>query len=214
MGSTVVRALDGVSISVDPGEFVALLGTSGSGKSTLLNLIAGLDKPTSGALKIGGKDLASLSREDLSRHRRQSVGIIFQSFNLISTMTALENVALPMMFAGTSRGERERRAAELLDAMGLSGRQRHRPKEMSGGEQQRVAISRALANKPQLFLADEPTGNLDSRTAHEIMDLLKQLNQRDGMTIIFVTHDAQLASSYAHRTVTLMDGMVRTDSPS
>jgi putative ABC transport system ATP-binding protein len=209
MGSALVRALDGVSINVDAGEFVALLGTSGSGKSTLLNLIAGLDKPTSGSLKVGGKDLAALSREDLSTHRRQSVGIIFQSFNLISTMTALENVALPMMFAATSRGERERRAAELLDAMGLSGRQQHRPKEMSGGEQQRVAISRALANKPQLFLADEPTGNLDSRTAQEIMDLLKQLNERDGMTIIFVTHDAQLASRYAHRTITLMDGLVK-----
>jgi ABC-type lipoprotein export system ATPase subunit len=208
MGSAVVRALDGVSVTVNSGEFVALLGTSGSGKSTLLNLIAGLDKPTSGSLKVGGKDLAVLSREDLSLHRRQSVGIIFQSFNLISTMTALENVALPMMFASASRGDRERRAAELLDAMGLAGRQRHRPREMSGGEQQRVAISRALANKPQLFLADEPTGNLDSHTAQEIMELLKQLNERDGMTIIFVTHDAQLASRYAHRTVTLRDGQV------
>ena len=155
-----------------------------------------------------------MSPDDLSHHRRQNVGIIFQSFNLVSTMSALENVALPMMFAGTARAERERRAAQLLDSMGLSDRQRHRPKELSGGEQQRVAISRALANKPQLFLADEPTGNLDSRTAHEIMELLKALNEREGKTVILVTHDANIAASYAHRTVTLMDGRVRTDSPS
>ena len=214
MGDTVVRALDGVSIAVSEGEFLALLGVSGSGKSTLLNLIAGLDQPTSGSLRVGGNDLAAMSPEGLSRHRRQNVGIIFQSFNLISTMSALENVALPMMFAGTPRTEREQRAAHLLDSMGLSGRQRHRPKELSGGEQQRVAISRALANKPQLFLADEPTGNLDSRTAHEIMELLKELNEREGKTIILVTHDANLAARYAHRTVTLLDGTVRTDSPS
>jgi putative ABC transport system ATP-binding protein len=214
MGSVVVRALDGVSLSVSEGEFLALLGTSGSGKSTLLNLIAGLDQPTSGSLRIGGNDLAAMSSDDLSHHRRQNVGIIFQSFNLVSTMSALENVALPMMFAGTARAERERRAAQLLDSMGLSDRQRHRPKELSGGEQQRVAISRALANKPQLFLADEPTGNLDSRTAHEIMELLKALNEREGTTVILVTHDANIAASYAHRTVTLMDGRVRTDLPS
>jgi putative ABC transport system ATP-binding protein len=214
MGNTVVRALDGVSIAVSEGEFLALLGVSGSGKSTLLNLIAGLDQPTAGSLRVAGNDLAAMSPEELSRHRRQNVGIIFQSFNLISTMSALENVALPMMFAGTSPTEREQRAAHLLDSMGLSGRQRHRPKELSGGEQQRVAISRALANKPQLFLADEPTGNLDSRTAHEIMELLKELNEREGKTIILVTHDANLAARYAHRTVTLLDGMVRTDSPS
>jgi putative ABC transport system ATP-binding protein len=214
MGAAVVRALDGVSITVSDGEFLALLGTSGSGKSTLLNLIAGLDQPTSGTLRIRGNDLAAMSPEELSRHRRLNVGIIFQSFNLVSTMTALENVALPMMFAGVSRTERDQRAGQLLDSMGLSGRQQHRPKEMSGGEQQRVAISRALANKPRLFLADEPTGNLDSRTAHEIMELLKELNERKGTTIILVTHDANLAAQYAHRTVTLMDGTVRTDSAS
>jgi putative ABC transport system ATP-binding protein len=208
MGLTVVRALDGVSITVGEGEFLALLGTSGSGKSTLLNLIAGLDRPTSGTLRIDGTDLATLSSDQLSRYRRQSVGIIFQSFNLISTMSALENVTLSMIFAEVPATERLNRATQLLDSMGLGGRQRHRPKELSGGEQQRVAISRALANKPRLLLADEPTGNLDSRTSREIMELLRGLNEREGKTIILVTHDANLASQYAHRTVTLMDGAV------
>ena len=214
MGETLVRALDGVSISVGEGEFLALLGTSGSGKSTLLNLIAGLDHPTDGSLRIDGNDIATMSNEDLGRHRRQSVGIIFQSFNLISTMTALDNVTLSMMFAGVTRAEREQRAAGLLESMGLAGRLRHRPSQLSGGEQQRVAISRALANRPRLLLADEPTGNLDSRTSHEIMEVLKGLNEREGKTIILVTHDANLAAQYAHRTVVLMDGMVKTDSPS
>jgi len=214
MGETLVRALDGVSISVGEGEFLALLGTSGSGKSTLLNLIAGLDHPTDGSLRIDGNDIATMSNEDLGRHRRQSVGIIFQSFNLISTMTALDNVTLSMMFAGVTRAEREQRAAALLESMGLAGRLRHRPSQLSGGEQQRVAISRALANRPRLLLADEPTGNLDSRTSHEIMEVLKGLNEREGKTIILVTHDANLAAQYAHRTVVLMDGTVKTDSPS
>src|SRR4051812_622140 len=163
MGETLVRALDGVWMSLAEGEFLALLGPSGSGKSTLLNLIAGLDRPTSGSLRIDGSDLAAMSTEDLSRHRRQNVGIIFQSFNLISTMSAVQNVTLSMMFAGIAKNEREQRAATLLESMGLAGRLRHTPKELSGGEQQRVAISRALANKPRLLLADEPTGNLDSR---------------------------------------------------
>ena len=214
MGETLVRALDGVSISVGEGEFLALLGTSGSGKSTLLNLIAGLDHPTDGSLRIDGNDIATMSNEDLGRHRRQSVGIIFQSFNLISTMTALDNVTLSMMFAGVTRAEREQRAAALLESMGLAGRLRHRPSQLSGGEQQRVAISRALANRPRLLLADEPTGNLDSRTSHEIMEVLKGLNEREGKTIILVTHDANLAAQYAHRTVVLMDGVVKADSPS
>jgi putative ABC transport system ATP-binding protein len=214
MGNAVVRALDGVSLSVADGEFVALQGTSGSGKSTLLNLIAGLDRPTSGALRMDGKDVSAMSSEDLSRYRRENVGIIFQSFNLVSAMTALENVTLAMMFAGVSRSERDRRGEQLLESMGLAGRQRHRPKELSGGEQQRVAISRALANKPRLLLADEPTGNLDSRTSREIMELLKGLNENEGKSIILVTHDANLAATYAHRTVTLMDGMVQTVSTS
>lgn len=214
MGEAVVRALDGVSIAVAEGEFLALLGTSGSGKSTLLNLIAGLDHPTSGTLRIDGTDLATLSSEQLSRYRRQSVGIIFQSFNLISTMSALENVTLSMIFAEVPSSERIGRATQLLEAMGLGGRQRHTPKELSGGEQQRVAISRALANRPRLLLADEPTGNLDSRTSREIMEVLKGLNEREGKTIILVTHDANLARQYAHRTVTLMDGTVVKESAS
>jgi len=214
MGDTVVRALDGVSFTLADGEFVALKGTSGSGKSTLLNLIAGLDRPTSGTLKMDGTDVAGMSSEELSRYRREKVGIIFQSFNLVTTMSALENVTLSMMFAGVSKGDRDRRAEEMLSSMGLRGRQRHRPKELSGGEQQRVAISRALANKPRLLLADEPTGNLDSRTSREIMELLKALNEREGKSIILVTHDANLAATYAHRTVTLMDGMVQAEASS
>jgi putative ABC transport system ATP-binding protein len=208
MGAATVRALDGVSIAVQPGEFVGLLGTSGSGKSTLLNLIAGLDRPTSGVLRIFDQDLSTMSSDELSVHRRRNVGIIFQSFNLVSTMSAAENVALAMMFAGVPRGERDGRAARLLEAIGLGERQRHRPRELSGGEQQRVAIARALSNEPHLLLADEPTGNLDSRTTRDIMTLLKDLNERDGKTIIMVTHDPSLAREYAHRTITMLDGAV------
>jgi putative ABC transport system ATP-binding protein len=208
MGASLVRALDGVSIDVQRGEFVGLLGTSGSGKSTLLNLIAGLDRPTSGSLRIFDRDLASMSSDELSVHRRTNVGVIFQSFNLISTMSAAENVALALMFAGVPRGQRADRASQLLEAMGLGGRQQHRPRELSGGEQQRVAIARALANHPHLLLADEPTGNLDSHTTREIMTLLKTLNERDGKTIIMVTHDPSLAHQYAHRTITMLDGAV------
>jgi putative ABC transport system ATP-binding protein len=214
MGNTVVRALDGVSVAVAEGEFVALLGRSGSGKSTLLNLIAGLDHPTSGTLRIDGSDLSGMSAEQLSRHRRHNVGIIFQSFNLVSTMTAVENVTLAMTFAGTAKPDREKRAAQLLESMGLAGRLHHTPKELSGGEQQRVAISRALSNRPRLLLADEPTGNLDSRTSMEIMELLKSLNEREGKTIVLVTHDANLAQNYARRTITLMDGTVQPESRS
>jgi len=208
MGAAIVRALDGVSLTVHQGEFVGLLGTSGSGKSTLLNLIAGLDSPSDGTLRVFERDLARMSREELSIHRRKNVGIIFQSFNLISTMTAAENVALAMMFAGVARADREARAARLLESVGLGGRGAHRPRELSGGEQQRVAIARALANHPELLLADEPTGNLDSKTSREIMALLKELNERDGKTVIMVTHDAALAAQYAHRTVAMLDGAV------
>jgi len=208
MGDTTVRALDGVNLSVNEGEFVGLLGTSGSGKSTLLNLIAGLDRASGGSLRIFDQDLATMGSMELSMHRRRNVGIIFQSFNLVSSMTALENVTLAMMFAGVPRGERETRASSLLEAMGLGGRQHHRPRELSGGEQQRVAIARALSNQPRLLLADEPTGNLDSRTSREIMTVLKDLNEREGKTIIMVTHDPGLARQYAHRIVTMLDGVV------
>jgi putative ABC transport system ATP-binding protein len=210
MGDVDVRALDGVSLTIAEGEFVALLGTSGSGKSTLLNLIAGLDHASAGSLEIFGQELARMSRAQLSVHRQRNVGIIFQSFNLVSSMTAADNVALSMMFAGVPRAERDSRAAALLTAVGLGERGRHRPKELSGGEQQRVAIARALSNDPRLLLADEPTGNLDSRTSAEIMTILRNLNTRDGKTVIMVTHDAGLASRYAHRTVTLLDGAIVT----
>jgi putative ABC transport system ATP-binding protein len=212
MGASTVRALDGVSLTVQHGEFVGLLGTSGSGKSTLLNLIAGLDRPTSGSLRIFDHDLSAMSRMELSLHRRRNVGIIFQSFNLVPTMSAADNVALAMMFAGVPRHEREARASSLLEAMGLGGRQQHRPRELSGGEQQRVAIARALSNQPHLLLADEPTGNLDSRTSREIMTLLKDLNEREGKTVIMVTHDPSLARQYAHRTITMLDGQI-LDAP-
>ena len=212
MGTSTVRALDGVSLSVEQGEFIALLGTSGSGKSTLLNLVAGLDRPTEGSLRIFDQDLSQMSSAELSVHRRRNVGIIFQSFNLVSTMTARENVTLAMMFAGVPRAEREGHATQLLDSVGLGGRQTHRPRELSGGEQQRVAIARALSNNPHLLLADEPTGNLDSRTSGDILALLKELNERDGKTIIMVTHDPALARQYAHRTITMLDGAVVGDT--
>jgi ABC-type lipoprotein export system ATPase subunit len=208
MGGALVRALDGVTLRVERGQFVGLLGTSGSGKSTLLNLVAGLDRPTAGSVSVFGRDLNDLSRTDLSLHRRKMVGMIFQSFNLIPTMTAAENVALAMMFAGVPRAERDRRAGELLEQVGLGGRQRHRPKELSGGEQQRVSIARALANDPQILLADEPTGNLDSKTAVEILALLRALSDGGTRTVVLVTHDAALAGRWAQRTITLLDGRV------
>jgi putative ABC transport system ATP-binding protein len=211
MGLATVRALDGVSLTVEEGEFIGLLGTSGSGKSTLLNLIAGLDRASGGTLRIFDQDLAAMSSIELTLHRRRNVGIIFQSFNLVSTMTASENVALAMMFAGVPRAEREARASSLLSAVGLAGRQAHRPRELSGGEQQRVAIARALSNQPRILLADEPTGNLDSRTSREIMAILRELNQREGKTIIMVTHDPSLAREHADRTVTMLDGQVVGD---
>jgi putative ABC transport system ATP-binding protein len=212
MGAATVRALDGVSLTVRPGEFVGLLGASGSGKSTLLNLIAGLDHPTGGSLKIFDQDLAAMDRSALSLHRRKNVGIIFQSFNLVATMSALENVAMAMMFAGVPRADREQRAAKLLEQVGLGGRGSHRPRELSGGEQQRVAIARALANEPKLLLADEPTGNLDSKTAREIMALIVDLNATHGKTVIMVTHDATLAAKYTNRTITMLDGAVISEA--
>jgi putative ABC transport system ATP-binding protein len=177
MGHAVVRALDGVSLAIDRGEFVSLLGTSGSGKSTLLNLIAGLDRPTGGDLHALGRSLHEMSSHELSLYRRTTVAIIFQSFNLIPNMSALQNVVLPMIFAGLPPDERERRGRRLLYVVELADRHEHRPGELSDGEQQRVAIARALANEPEILLADEPTGNLDSRTAREILNLVRSLNR-------------------------------------
>lgn len=212
MGSSLVKALDGVTLSIAEGDFVALLGTSGSGKSTLLNLIGGLDQPTSGVLEVGGRSLAGLTRDELSAHRRDTVGMIFQSFNLVPTMTALENVALALMFAGVPRADRDARGSALLEAMGLADRRHHKPKELSGGEQQRVAVARALANKAPLLLADEPTGNLDSRTSRDIMQLIQGLHTSERKTVLLVTHDAALAATYARRTVTLLDGAILSDT--
>jgi putative ABC transport system ATP-binding protein len=206
MGESVIRAVDGVSLEVRAGEFVALLGSSGSGKSSVLNLIAGLDRPSSGRVIVHGKDLAQLSREALAQYRLHAVGMVFQSFNLIASMTLAENVELPMRFAEIERGKRDSLAQEALTRVGLQSRMNHRPSELSGGEQQRAALARALINRPQLLLADEPTGNLDSRTGTEIMNMVRDFNQQLGMTVVMVTHERALAERYAQRLIFLADG--------
>src|SRR5262249_11471174 len=211
MGSITIRAVDGVSLQIGTGEFLALLGASGSGKSSLLNLIAGLDSPTSGTVLVGDHDLGALSREDLARYRRHTVGMVFQSFNLIPSMTGLENVELPLRFAEVERSRRDATAKEALEQVGLAGRLRHRPIELSGGEQQRVAIARALINRPSILLADEPTGNLDSHTGTEVMDLIRNLNESLEMTVVLVTHERDLAEKYANRLVSMADGKVVSD---
>jgi putative ABC transport system ATP-binding protein len=211
MGESLVRAVDGVSIDIPAGEFVALLGVSGSGKSSLLNLVAGLDRPTCGAVIVHGKNLAALSREQLAKYRLHTVGMVFQSFNLISSMSLLENVELPMRFAEVDRRERSALACQSLERVGLSGRLSHRPMELSGGEQQRASLARALINRPRLLLADEPTGNLDSRTGTEIMELIHSFNQSLGMTVLMVTHEQALAERYAGRMVHLADGKLVDD---
>jgi putative ABC transport system ATP-binding protein len=208
MGGSVIRAVDGVTLTVGAGEFVALLGSSGSGKSTLLNLIAGLDRPTSGTIDVLGRDLSQMSSEELARYRRETVGMIFQSFNLIPSMKLEENVELPLRFAEVDRGERATRVQQALDHVGLLKRLGHRPPELSGGEQQRVAIARALVNRPSILLADEPTGNLDSRTGQEIMTIIHDLNRSLGTTVIMVTHERALADQYAQRALHLADGKV------
>jgi len=211
MGETLIRAVDGVSLEVHSGEFVALLGSSGSGKSSVLNLIAGLDRPTSGSVVVQDKDLAGLSREELAKYRLHVVGMVFQSFNLIASMTLAENVELPLRFAEVDRDKRDGLAKEALDRVGLKARVNHRPSELSGGEQQRAALARALINRPQLLLADEPTGNLDSHTGTEIMDLLREFNERLGMTVVMVTHERALAERYARRMIFLADGKLVDD---
>jgi ABC-type lipoprotein export system ATPase subunit len=211
MGETVIRAVDGVDLEVSTGEFVALLGSSGSGKSSVLNLIAGLDRPTSGSVIVHDRNLAQLSREDLSRYRLRTVGMVFQSFNLIASMTLAENVELPMRFAEIERGKRDSLAREALTRVGLEARMNHRPSELSGGEQQRAALARALINRPQLLLADEPTGNLDSHTGTEIMNMLREFNQQLGMTVVMVTHERALAERYAQRLIFLADGKLVSD---
>lgn len=211
LGDTLIRAVDGISLEVRSGEFVALLGSSGSGKSSVLNLIAGLDRPTSGSVMVQGRNLAQLSREELSKYRLHTVGMVFQSFNLISSMTLEENVELPMRFAEVERGQRQNLAHDALERVGLVARMKHRPSELSGGEQQRAALARALINRPQLLLADEPTGNLDSRTGSEIMNLVRHLNRQLEMTVVMVTHERALAERYAQRLIFLADGKLIGD---
>ena len=200
-------------MSIQKGDFAALLGASGSGKSTLLNLIAGLDRATSGSIAVDSQNLAELSPALLARYRRHTVGMVFQSFNLVPTMNLAENVELPMRFAEVERGERQARVQEALNRVGLSARLEHRPSEMSGGEQQRAALARALVNRPKVLLADEPTGNLDSKTGTEIMNLIRELNQNLGMTVIMVTHERDLAERYANRMIFLGDGKLVGETP-
>jgi putative ABC transport system ATP-binding protein len=211
MGEALIRAVDGISVQIASREFVALLGTSGSGKSSLLNLIAGLDRPTSGTVVVEKHDLAKLSREELAKYRLHTVGMVFQSFNLIPSMTLLENVELPLRFAEVDRDKREALARQALDRVGLSARLRHRPTELSGGEQQRASLARALINQPRFLLADEPTGNLDSQTGTEIMNFIREFNETLGMTIIMVTHERTLAERYARRMIFLADGKLVGD---
>ena len=212
LGRSVIPAVDGVSLAAKRGEFIALLGASGSGKSTLLNLIAGLDRPDAGEIVVDGQDLASMDSRQLAQYRRHTVGMVFQSFNLVPNMTLYENVELPMRFAETPRRDRKSRALEALRRVGLSDRMHHRPSEMSGGEQQRAALARALVNEPKILLADEPTGNLDSKTGTEIMDLIRELNRTLQMTVVMVTHEKPLAERYAGRLIFLGDGKLLSET--
>ncbi|HKN25731.1 MAG TPA: ABC transporter ATP-binding protein [Candidatus Acidoferrum sp.] len=213
MGESSVRAVDDVSLTIGRGEYLALLGSSGSGKSTLLNLIAGLDRPTSGAILAHGENLATLSPLNLARYRRNTIGMIFQSFNLLPRMTLEENVELPLRLAEVDRSERPGRVREALERVRLTHRVGHRPSELSGGEQQRVAIARALVNRPKILLADEPTGNLDSSTGEAILSILRDLQTQLGMTIVMVTHERPLAERFADRLATMGDGKLLGISP-
>jgi putative ABC transport system ATP-binding protein len=211
MGETLIRAVDQISLDIASGEFLALLGASGSGKSTLLNLMAGLDRPSSGAILAQARDLATMSSEELAAHRNRTIGMVFQSFQLLPRMTLEENVELPLRLAEVPRVDRPARVREALDRVGLGARTGHRPTELSGGEQQRAAIARALVNQPMILLADEPTGNLDSKTGEEIMSLIAGIHRPPsgpGRTIVMVTHERVLAERYADRIVTLSDGAI------
>ncbi|MBX5481597.1 MAG: ABC transporter ATP-binding protein [Myxococcaceae bacterium] len=209
MGDVSVRALRGVSLSVEEGEFVAIMGSSGSGKSTLMNIIGCLDKPTSGTYILAGQDISKASRNELAEIRNRTLGFVFQSFNLLSRTSALENVELPMLYAGVPTSERVARAKRALERVGLGQRLDHHPNQLSGGQQQRVAIARALVSEPKVILADEPTGALDSRTSIEVMALFQELH-RAGMTLVLVTHEPDIAS-YASRLVVVRDGQILSD---
>ena len=207
MGDNVLRALDGINIEIERGEYISLMGPSGSGKSTLFNMIGALDRPTKGHVFIDGQDMSQLSQSQIAWFRCHRVGYIFQSYNLLHVMTALENVTLPMIFAGLSASQRNEKGAELLEKVGLGDRIDHRPDELSGGQRQRVAIARALANDPSIVLADEPTANLDTITGREIIDLIKQLNTEDKVTVISATHDLKMLD-VSDRIVDIRDGLV------
>lgn len=209
MGSNEVRALQSISISIDKGEYVAFMGPSGSGKSTLMNIVGCLDSPTSGTYILNNHVVSEMTENELAEVRNKEIGFVFQTFNLLPRATALENVALPLIYAGYSRSEREDKAMETLESVGLGDRWHHKPNELSGGQRQRVAIARALVNNPSIILADEPTGNLDSKTSYDIMNLFQELHDK-GNTIIMVTHEDDIAH-YAHRIVRLRDGLVEWD---
>jgi putative ABC transport system ATP-binding protein len=209
MGSEVILALKSISITINKGEYVAFMGPSGSGKSTLMNIIGALDTPTKGSYILNGKDVSNMSENELAEIRNKEIGFVFQTFNLLPRFSALENVALPLIYAGYSKAERTERAIKTLEDVGLGNRYKHKPNEMSGGQRQRVAIARALVNNPSIILADEPTGNLDSKTSYDIMDLFDELHRR-GNTIIMVTHEEDIAN-YAHRIVRMRDGLIEKD---
>jgi ABC-type lipoprotein export system ATPase subunit len=213
LGDSTIPAVNDISLDIRPGEFVALLGSSGSGKSTFLNLLAGLDRPTSGAIHVRGRNLAAIDPPELARYRRDTVGMVFQSFNLLPRMTLAENVELPLRLAEVDRTERASRVQSALEHVRLGARSRHRPPELSGGEQQRGAIARALVNRPTILFADEPTGNLDSVNGEQILMLLREIQSSLGMTIIMVTHERPLAERFASRIVTLGDGKLKSDLP-
>lgn len=210
MGSETIQALKSVSISVDKGEYVAFMGPSGSGKSTLMNIIGCLDTPTSGTYILNEKDVSDMTENELAEIRNKEIGFVFQTFNLLPRASCLENVALPLVYAGMSKSDREEIAFQTLSSVGLGDRTKHRPNELSGGQRQRVAIARALVNTPSIILADEPTGNLDSKTSYDIMELFHELHSK-GNTIIMVTHEDDIAH-YAHRIIRLRDGLVESDT--
>jgi putative ABC transport system ATP-binding protein len=207
-GTIQVTAIKNVNLSLDRGQFFGVTGASGSGKSTLMNLLAGLDQPTSGSITVEGRLISELDKDELALYRRHQVGMIFQSFNLVSSYTALENVAFPLLFAGVAKKERNKRAAQILEKVGLYPRKDHRPAELSGGEQQRAAIARALINQPKILLADEPTGNLDSVTSRQIVQTLSELNKKQGLTVIMISHEEALLDEFADDIVHLQDGKV------